>query len=291
MTAERSLATISRERPVLIAGPTASGKSALAMELAARDGRLIVNADALQVYDCWRILTARPSARTRPPCPMRFMAMSGGPSRGRSATGCARWRRLLDRPVVIVGGTGLYLQRADRRAGRDPARAPRNPRRGRGVAGARRPCRADRGPRSCDGRANRPPEPGARPARLGGAAGHGPGSCRLAGRYRRAPAARSTGRNAAGDARPRRAGRPHPAPPAGHGRRGRLAEVAAELPHWDPARPSGKAIGVAEFAACLRGEITAEAAITAAATATRQYAKRQRSWFRGRMRDWRIVAT
>jgi len=52
---------ISREAPVLIAGPTASGKSALAMEIAARDGRVIVNADALQVYGCWRVLTARPS--------------------------------------------------------------------------------------------------------------------------------------------------------------------------------------------------------------------------------------
>src|SRR3989338_5184683 len=51
----------SREAPVLIAGPTASGKSALAMELAARDGRLIVNADALRVYGSWRVLTARPS--------------------------------------------------------------------------------------------------------------------------------------------------------------------------------------------------------------------------------------
>ena len=55
------ISKVSRERPVLIAGPTASGKSALAMELAARDGRVIVNADALQVYGCWRVLTARPS--------------------------------------------------------------------------------------------------------------------------------------------------------------------------------------------------------------------------------------
>ena len=46
---------------MLIAGPTASGKSALAMELAARDGRVVVNADALQVYGCWRVLSARPS--------------------------------------------------------------------------------------------------------------------------------------------------------------------------------------------------------------------------------------
>ena len=46
---------------MLLAGPTASGKSALALELAARDGRAVVNADALQVWACWRVLTARPS--------------------------------------------------------------------------------------------------------------------------------------------------------------------------------------------------------------------------------------
>ena len=57
----KALAAISRELPVLIAGPTASGKSGLALELAARDGRVVVNADALQVYGCWRVLTARPS--------------------------------------------------------------------------------------------------------------------------------------------------------------------------------------------------------------------------------------
>ena len=51
----------SRDAPILIAGPTSSGKSALALQLAARDGRLIVNADALQVYANWRVLTARPS--------------------------------------------------------------------------------------------------------------------------------------------------------------------------------------------------------------------------------------
>jgi tRNA dimethylallyltransferase len=46
---------------VLIAGPTASGKSALALEIAEAQGGVIVNADALQVYDGWRVLTARPS--------------------------------------------------------------------------------------------------------------------------------------------------------------------------------------------------------------------------------------
>ena len=46
--------------PSLIAGPTASGKSALALALAERDGGVVINADASQVYACWRVLTARP---------------------------------------------------------------------------------------------------------------------------------------------------------------------------------------------------------------------------------------
>ena len=43
--------------------PTASGKSALALALAERDDGMVINADALQVYACWRVLTARPGAR------------------------------------------------------------------------------------------------------------------------------------------------------------------------------------------------------------------------------------
>ncbi len=53
---------IAPEQPVLIAGPTASGKSALALEIAEKQGGVIVNADALQVYDCWYVLSARPDA-------------------------------------------------------------------------------------------------------------------------------------------------------------------------------------------------------------------------------------
>ena len=47
--------------PLLIAGPTASGKSALALRIAQAQGRVIVNADALQVHDSFRLLTARPT--------------------------------------------------------------------------------------------------------------------------------------------------------------------------------------------------------------------------------------
>ena len=55
-------------KAVLIAGPTASGKSALAMEFADRYGGIVVNADSMQVYRDLRIITARPTPKTiRPP--------------------------------------------------------------------------------------------------------------------------------------------------------------------------------------------------------------------------------
>jgi tRNA dimethylallyltransferase len=103
------LKTISRDAPVLIAGPTASGKSALAMALALRDGRTIVNADALQVYGCWQVLTARPDAAD--------VAAAAHALYGHVAWAAAysvgHWlrevARLTDRPLVIVGGTGLYF--------------------------------------------------------------------------------------------------------------------------------------------------------------------------------------
>jgi tRNA dimethylallyltransferase len=70
---------------------------------------------------------------------------------------------------------------------------------------------------------------------------------------------------------------------------GALDEVAAELPRWQPARPSARAIGAAELAAALHGQMTLAEAVAAAKTATRQYAKRQRTWFRNRLRDWRAL--
>ena len=103
------LRKLSRELPVLIAGPTASGKSALAMEIAARDGRMVVNADALQVYGCWRVLTARPSLADEAAL---SHALYGHVGR-QEAYSVGHWLRqvqaLLNQPVVIVGGTGLYF--------------------------------------------------------------------------------------------------------------------------------------------------------------------------------------
>jgi tRNA dimethylallyltransferase len=102
---------ISMERPVLIAGPTASGKSALAAEIVAKCGGVVVNADALQVYDCWRVLTARASVAEEAALPHRLYGHVGRDQ----AYSVGHWLRDVQgvlaeglRPV-IVGGTGLYF--------------------------------------------------------------------------------------------------------------------------------------------------------------------------------------
>ena len=63
---------IPADRPVLIAGPTASGKSALALRIAEAQGGVIVNADAIQVFSNWRVLTARPDPEDEARAPHRL---------------------------------------------------------------------------------------------------------------------------------------------------------------------------------------------------------------------------
>ena len=70
---------------------------------------------------------------------------------------------------------------------------------------------------------------------------------------------------------------------------GALDEARAVLPLWDKAQGARKAIGGPELIAHLTGEMPLEAAREAAITASRQYAKRQRTWFRARMADWRRI--
>ena len=104
------------KRPILIAGPTASGKSALAVELAGAGNGAVINADSMQVYDVLQVLTARPGAEELAAVPHHLF---GHVSPG-EAYSVARWlegvKPLLDdftrrgvRPV-IVGGTGLYFK-------------------------------------------------------------------------------------------------------------------------------------------------------------------------------------
>ena len=67
---------------------------------------------------------------------------------------------------------------------------------------------------------------------------------------------------------------------------GALAEVAAILPRWQPAAPWARAIGAPELVDHLMGLRTLPDAISAAQAASRQYAKRQRTWLRRRMGGW-----
>lgn len=107
---------MSRPTAILIAGPTASGKSALALKLAERLGGIIINADSMQVYRDLRIITARPSAQDEAHVPHRLY---GGIDAAENYS-VGRWfadvRRVLDetwnlgRLPILTGGTGLYFK-------------------------------------------------------------------------------------------------------------------------------------------------------------------------------------
>lgn len=283
----KGVAQISREAPVLIAGPTASGKSALAMEIAARDGRVIVNADALQVYGCWRVLTARPSAADEAALPHALYGHVGA----QETYSTGRWLRevvpLLGRPVVIVGGTGLNFAALTEGL----ADIPAVPAEVRAEADARVAAEGFGGLL-----AELDPDTAARIDRQNGA------------RIQRAwEVMRATGRGLAAW----QDDTPAPALPLSHAealvlrpavdwldariaRRfhamiegGALEEVRAALPDWSPRLPSSRAIGAPDLVAHLKGLTTRSEAIFAAILASRRYAKRQRTWFRSRMTDWR----
>ncbi len=281
---------ISREAPVLMAGPTASGKSALAMEIAARDGRAIVNADALQVYDCWRVLTARPSLAEEAALPH---ALYGHVARDQ-AYSVGHWLRevsgYLDRPVVIVGGTGLYFSALteglaeippvppDVRAEADRIRLER----GFGVMrDALDPATAARIDLLNPARVQRAWE-------VLRATGRGLADWQAGTGAALLPIARAE----ALVLRPEvdwlnaRIDRRFDAMI----KDGALDEVAAERPFWTPDAAYARAIGAPELMAHLEGRMALDEAVAAAKIASRQYAKRQRTWFRSRMGGWRTVA-
>lgn len=275
--------------PVLIAGPTASGKSALALEIARNQGGVIVNADALQVYENWRILSARPSPEDVATAPHLLY----GHIPRDAAYSVGHWLRevaplLRGARPIITGGTGLYFTALTRGLADIPPvpaaiRAEADIRRQRDLAGMI--AALDPATRARIDTAN--------PMRV----------------QRAWEVWRATGRGLAewqegtpppllplAQAQPLVLDATKPWLDARIARRfeqmlavGALDEVRANLPGWDPARPSAKAIGAPELIAHLRGEIPLPEAATRATIATRQFAKRQRTWFRARMRDWRWI--
>ena len=287
-------------RPVLVAGPTASGKSAVALALARKLGGAIINADSQQIFREWRILSARPSPAEEALAPhflYGHVAMSRPYSVGDwlSDMSMAKADCAVNglRPI-IVGGTGLYFKALT------------------------------------EGLASIPPIPAdVRKAAEAMLAEHG--IAKLAGDL----AERDPGTAAATDlANPVRVLRawevlaatgtglkawqertgPALIPPEGAERfvltpdrdwlyarcdarldrmieAGALDEVRKVMARGiDPALPGMKAVGAPELMAHLRGEMTLEDAIEAAKIQTRRYAKRQLTWARNQMAQWTILA-
>jgi tRNA dimethylallyltransferase len=100
---------------MLIAGPTASGKSALALELAQKTGGVIINADSMQVYRDLRVITARPTSEEEAIVPHRLYGhvdaavnFSAGAWVSDAALVLAE-ARAQQRPAIFAGGSGLYF--------------------------------------------------------------------------------------------------------------------------------------------------------------------------------------
>ncbi|MCS0457653.1 MULTISPECIES: tRNA (adenosine(37)-N6)-dimethylallyltransferase MiaA [Rhizobium] len=107
---------LSAVNAILITGPTASGKSALAVELAKQHDGVVVNADSMQVYDTLRVLTARPSDEDMQGVPHHLyghVPASRAYSTGawlRDVTDLLQRLRADGRKPIFVGGTGLYFK-------------------------------------------------------------------------------------------------------------------------------------------------------------------------------------
>lgn len=279
---------ISREAPVLIAGPTASGKSALAMEIAAAQGRRIVNADALQVFADWRVLTARPSAEDEATCPHALY----GHVPGHQPYSVGQWLRdvtpLLAQPMVIVGGTGLYFTALT--AGL--AEIPETPAEVRETAMARIQTEGAKAlldeldAQTAAKIDQQNPMRIQRAWEVLTATGRGLASWQA----ETGPPLVSLEQaetiliDAPKDWLTPRIEQRFDLMLEG----GALDEARANAPTWHPSLPSAKAIGAAELIAHVQGDLSLDDARDASVIATRQYAKRQRSWFRARMKGWRV---
>jgi len=269
----------------LIAGPTASGKSSLAMRLAERTGGAIINADSAQIYRDLPILSATPSPQDR----ARAEHLLYGIRDGAEPCSAADWSALAKAEIerlhgesrlpILVGGTGLYLRTLVDGIAPVPPIDPQ--------------IRAEvRAGSVTDNMTELAERDSAAAARLNAA-----DTTRIA---RALEVVKSTGRTLAEWQTSKEGGisdaiqlkplillPPRPWLYERCDRRfaemvgqGAVAEVEALLArNLDPQLPVMRAIGVSELGALLRGELTEEQTITLGQQATRQYAKRQYTWF------------
>ncbi len=279
----------------LIAGPTASGKSELALRLADSTGGEIVNADSMQLYADLRVLTARPSATDEARAPHHLYGVADAAD----AWSVGRWLRAAEsvlagiaargRTAVVVGGTGLYFRALTEGLADIPA-VPTQ---------VRAQVRADFDtlgePAFRERLRARDPDAETRIA-----AGD---RQRLA---RAAEVVEATGKSLSAW----QAGtKPMLAPGRWRGvvldpprtelyarcdarlqtmlAQGALAEVSRLAARGlSPALPAMKALGVQDLAKHLRGEVSLGDAVDAVQRETRRYAKRQSTWFRHQTPDW-----
>lgn len=287
---------LSGKRVVLIAGPTASGKSALALRLAeAHDGE-IINADSMQVYDVLDVLTARPGAADLCRAPHRLYGhvfpgtrYSVGGWLG-EATAAIAAVEAAGRLPILVGGTGLYFKALTEGLVEIPEIPAEIRRR------LRERAAAEGAPALHAELERRDPEMAARlvpsePQRLVRALEVLEATGRSLADWQRDPTTPVVALDATDHVvlAPERAVLQAriEARFAQMMAAGALGEVRALVAlGLDADLPAMKAIGVRPLAALLAGEIDEEEAVRRAIVETRRYAKRQMTWFNGQMTDW-----
>jgi tRNA dimethylallyltransferase len=292
---------MTKHAPILIAGPTASGKSAFALSLAERIGGTIVNADAMQVYRELRVLTARPSPADEARVPHRLYGHVAGETaysaaRFAAEAGAAiREAQAEGRTPIVTGGTGLYFKALLEGLSPIPAIPEEIRSRWRRRAG-------EEGPAALHVvLTERDPEMAARlrptdPQRITRALEVLEATGVSLARWQEMP-----GEPAA----ERVEGRAFVVVPERDELRDRidrrfdamLSEGAVEEVEalmalgLDPNLPIMRVLGVAPLAGYLAGRHNLEQAAEAAKAETRQYAKRQLTWLRRNMISWRHIKT
>jgi tRNA dimethylallyltransferase len=267
---------------VLIAGPTASGKSALAMALAEAENGVIINADSMQVYSGLRILTARPTVEDEARLPHLLYGHrdpAADYSTGlwqKEAVAAIKATVALGKLPIICGGTGLYFMSLLKGLAEVPEISPEVRAKWRNCSGDLHAELAKRDPVSA--------------AKLNPADRQ-----RL---IRALEVVESTGTSLPAWQTKAEATAPLKDWIVLYARadarfeimlgQGALDEMR-HLPKLNASQPLMKAIGVPELGAHLRGEISLDEARTKAQTATRQYIKRQLTWWRGQMQGWEEI--
>jgi len=282
--------------PLLIAGPTASGKSDLALTLAERLDGMVVNADSQQVYAEWRVLTARPLPEAEARAPHRLyghVPLAETYSVGRWLEDLAPVldaARAGGRRPIIVGGTGLYFKALTEGLAEIPRTPPALRARGEALLeqmglGPFAEAMAARDPETAAGLDLGNPRRVLRAWEVLEHTGAG-----LAAWRARQPApllALADCTAVALDPPPRVLAARAEARLAAMVSAGVLEEVRAVMALDLAADAPGlRPVGAPELMTYLRGEATRSTALEAVQTATRRYAKRQRTWIRNQMRAW-----